>query len=385
MSTAVQFAAHRLATAWCTVLAAALTAGACFAAAPGTQPADAARPQPVGMRLVHYEDTTRRAWTADKPRPLATVLWYPAPAGTRESPWSVAIFDAGVNAIDAPLAATPARLPLIVLSHGTGGAAATLAWLAEALASHGYLVAAVNHHGNTAFEPEQRLEGQLIWWDRPRDVSVVIDRLLADPMWGPRIDATRIGVAGFSLGGYTALAAVGARLSQTQWDEHCATHPQDSPCKLPPEAADFTLDQARRLLTEDNRTRAASQHLEDSQSDPRIKAAFAIAPVLGPLMTRDSLRAIHVPVRVVVGERDDQSVPALNAEVLREAVPDVHVQVLPGVTHYTFLAPCNWRGRLAARGVCVDPDGVDRRAVHQAVAAQALAHFEQALRPVRSP
>jgi hypothetical protein len=38
------------------------------------------------------------------------------------------------------------NFPLVMLSHGTGGGAATLAWLAETLASNGYIVVAVNHH-----------------------------------------------------------------------------------------------------------------------------------------------------------------------------------------------------------------------------------------------
>jgi len=59
----------------------------------------------------------------------------------------VAIFNAGWNARQAPLSAAATKRPLIVLSHGTGGGAAGMAWLAETLASNGYIVAAVNHHG----------------------------------------------------------------------------------------------------------------------------------------------------------------------------------------------------------------------------------------------
>ncbi|MEO8922853.1 MAG: hypothetical protein ABI330_08520, partial [Caldimonas sp.] len=83
--------------------------------------------------------------------------------------------------VDAPMTAEPAKLPLIVVSQGTGGSAAAIAWLGETLAGNGYIVAAVNHHGNTAAEDEKRLEGTLIWWDRPRDLSVFIDKLLSDP------------------------------------------------------------------------------------------------------------------------------------------------------------------------------------------------------------
>ena len=69
------------------------------------------------------------------------------------------------------------------------------------------------HHGNTGYESNARLEAVAVWWDRPRDLSVLIDKLLAGPRFGSRIDPRRIGVAGFSIGGYTALATVGARIS----------------------------------------------------------------------------------------------------------------------------------------------------------------------------
>ena len=165
-------------------------------------------PRAVGLQSVLYEDATRRNWSASAARPIQTLIWYPAAAGSVESDWEVAIFKAGRVAKGAAPAEQPAKLPLIVLSHGTGGSAVGLGWLAQALAAQGYLVAAPHHHGNTAAEDTQPLQGTLVWWDRPRDLSRLIDRLLADPAWGPRIDASRIGVAGFSIGGYTALAIV---------------------------------------------------------------------------------------------------------------------------------------------------------------------------------
>ena len=60
------------------------------------------------------------------------------------------------------------EFPLIVLSHGTGDSAQIMAWLACALASRGYIVAAVHHPGNNALE-KYTAEGFLIWWERARD------------------------------------------------------------------------------------------------------------------------------------------------------------------------------------------------------------------------
>ena len=119
------------------VLSLALSALACAGPPP--------RPRAVGLRFRPYVDEARRDWSDTRSRPLATAVWYPAAHGAHERPWSVSIFNAGWSAQDAPLATDAGdRLPLVVISHGTGGGAATLSWLAEALATNGYVVAAVH-------------------------------------------------------------------------------------------------------------------------------------------------------------------------------------------------------------------------------------------------
>jgi len=50
-----------------------------------------------------------------------------------------------------------------------------------------------------------------LWWERARDLSAVIDGMLSDPTFMPRIDRQRIGAAGFSLGGYTMIAIAQGR------------------------------------------------------------------------------------------------------------------------------------------------------------------------------
>jgi predicted dienelactone hydrolase len=362
-----------------------LLALATLAGALGVQPAAAvepvtARPYPVGLRELRYEDPTRQTWTGNRPRPLVGALWYPGQPGTTEVDWDVAIFHAGRNAQGAAPAATPARLPLVLLSHGTGGAAAGLAWLGESLAAQGYLVAAVNHHGNTAAEDAPVLQGFAIWWDRPRDLSVVLDRLLADREWGPRIDTQRIGVAGFSLGGYAALASVGARLSARQRDAHCATQAQSPLCRLPPEAKG-TLADLQKLAASDARFRAALAGMDGDYRDPRIRAAFVMAPVFGPMLTRESLAAVNTPVHIVVGAADEQATPDDNARAIAKAIPRAELDVISKAGHYVFLPQCNWRGMAFVSEICADPPGVKRQAVHAHVAAQAITFFGRTLAP----
>lgn len=332
---------------------------------------------PVGLMKRQYTDPDRQSWDTKEARPLNALVWYPAAAGTIEKEWTVAIFQAGHNAQGAPLSAIPTKLPLVVLSHGTGGSAAGLSWLAENLAKHEFIVAAVNHHGNTAAESSTRIEGTLNWWDRAQDVKVLIDRLLADPWIGPRIDIHRIGVAGFSIGGYTALASVGVRLSRSQFNTYCAV---EENCQLPPEMSTrYTKADAMKLIHDDDRLNHAMERMEDSFEDPRIRSAFVMAPVAGFAMTQQSLKAVHVPVHIVVGKDDDQAVPETNAQPMARQIPGATLDLLPAGGHYVFLPTCNDRGKNFVKEICLDAPSVDRVALHAKVSSEALVFFQKTL------
>ena len=173
-------------------------------------------PFPVGVRTVVL---------SRQDRPLPVELWYPATdeyAGsdvaesTRDTyqlipgfplVWQEAVRDA---------TARPGRHALVVFSHGYGGHRRQSTFLCTHLASHGYVVAAVDHTGNTMLEVVQgvmtlRSGGTLPHPDtvlrefvalRPADVSYAIDQVLA--MDG-LVDPDRIGMAGHSFGGWTTL------------------------------------------------------------------------------------------------------------------------------------------------------------------------------------
>jgi len=131
-------------------------------------------------------------WRDARVHTLDVVVWYPAEAIARERPLIVHgldIFELGKAAQDAPLAAKAARFPLVVISHGTGGSGLSMAWLGEALAAHGYIVAAVHHPGNNAAEP-YTAKGFSIWWERARDLSETIRGMMADTK-GSAITLTR--------------------------------------------------------------------------------------------------------------------------------------------------------------------------------------------------
>lgn len=167
----------------------------------------------VGVANRTFKVDKRYNWRGAKTHGLITTIWYPADRGAAEQPQSIGspgapLFLAGDAAPDAGLAASPSKFPLIVLSHGTGGSVLQMAWIGTALAAHGYIAAAVNHPGNNAYDG-YTAQGFSTWWERARDLSTVIDKMLADTVFGPRIDSRRIGATGFSLGGYTMIEIAG--------------------------------------------------------------------------------------------------------------------------------------------------------------------------------
>jgi len=336
------------------------------------------RENSVGRKIRHFLDSERQSWVGDGPRPLSATIWYPASQNSVESRWSIGVFHAGWSALNADAVATPKKLPLIILSHGTGGAALQVSWLAETLASNGFLVMAVNHHGNTAAEDVYLPQGFTLWWERTLDISSSLDQLLSDPKFGPRVDTSRIGVAGFSLGGYTVLSAAGAITSLEQRSKFCADRPDNPVCTLPPEAG-FSLAELNSLIEADPEFKQSMVRSGEDYSDKRIKAVYSIAPVQGPVFTSESLASISIPVRIIVGAKDKQAIPEFNAEAIASAIPDSKLEILQDVAHYTFLARCSLKGKLFVRELCVDPKGVNRGDVHSRVGADALDFFTKSL------
>jgi predicted dienelactone hydrolase len=215
---------------------------------------------------------------------------------------------------DAELVGTPPHLPCLLLSHGTGGSALQLGWLGTALAAQSYIVASVNHHGNTSVEP-YTAQGSCLWWERAQDLSAVLDHLLADALFGARIGPTRTGAAGFSLGGYTVLAVAGGRTDLQMFAAFCSGPERDATCA---DQAEFPgmLAQVARLKRVDPRVQASLQRHNASFRDPRIRAVSAIAPVLGGALTPAGLAEVSMPVALVVGQADTVAPAPTNAQRL---------------------------------------------------------------------
>jgi predicted dienelactone hydrolase len=337
---------------------------------------------PVGYTNASVPGNT--ASRGDLDNRLHVVIWYPAAAGTPTEP--IAIGPPGVpyfvesqGALDAPFAETPAHLPFIVVSHGTGGTAMDLSWLCAGLAARGYIVASVDHPGNNALEAPT-IAGNAVWWLRADDLSRVIDGVLKMPRFGDRIDRARIGAAGFSLGGYTVLAIAGARSDDRLLAAYCSRKATTPVCSgaATPTMPDVAAKAAARAAG-DATFRAEMAANMTSHRDARVRAVFSIAPALGPAIIPESLTAIDVPVAVVAG-MGDPIVPVLdNAIPDALGIPNAALTLFPkAVGHYSFLTDCAPAGRATFAAICGDA-GPARTSLHLATTDLAAAFFDRTL------
>jgi len=321
-------------------------------------------------------------WRGAKTHALLATVWYPAVpsavVGPIEIPGMSQLFVIGNYAQDATLASSPAKFPMIVLSHGTGGSALQMAWLGTVLAAHGYIAVAVNHPGNNATE-DYTAQGFSTWWERARDLSMVIDSMLADPAFGGHIESNRIGAAGFSLGGYTMIEIAGGITDVEAYKQFCASPHADAICKSPPEFPTLVED-FDKLSKTDARFQASVRHASDSYRDPRVRAVFAMAPALGPAFRPASLQRIAIPVMIVAGEAD-KSVPIeSSARYFSANIPGAKLTIFPGkVGHYVFLDTCTESGRKTLPILCTDGPGEDRDAIHAKAATLAVEFFTSVL------
>jgi len=177
-------------------------------------PADPNRVGPfaVGRTSFDLTDPSRDG------RHFAVDVWYPSDrASVLGVPKSV--MNLTLTTLESPLAYdnprvanVPGGFPLVVFSHGTSGIRFQSFFLMEFLASHGYVVVAPDHPGHTledvvmdtidTFDQSFR--------DRPRDLSLAIDHMLernttAGDQFEGRIDGSRIGAMGHSIGAMSAL------------------------------------------------------------------------------------------------------------------------------------------------------------------------------------
>ncbi len=313
-------------------------------------------PQKTGIATIRFYDESRD-------RPMITEVWYPIadhiPAEKVNGLWQRC-----PEARDAPLKQSSKKYPLIVMSHGNGGDRTNNAWIAEILAANGYIVASVDHHGNTW--NNKIAENFIKIWERPQDVSYVVDQILEHQEFGSSINRKKIGFIGYSLGGHTGIWIAGGQIDKFD-KEMVANIPKDH---LPSSVNDD-------LISSIDYSPA-----KKSYRDPRISAVFVMAPALGHLFENASLQKISIPVHIVASEGDNITPIAESANILAKKIKKAAFTLIPGsANHYVYLNEVTKGGKVMLdKHLAFDPPGIDRSQIHEEIGHSAVKFFNYHLK-----
>ncbi len=314
----------------------------------------------VGFRDVQIDQ--------DTPRPLHVVIWYPTPeSGPVETIGENKVFFGNAARRDA--APAPGDHPLVVLSHGYGGSWRNLGWLGHALARQGYIVAAPDHPGTTTFDRDPTRAAML--WERPHDLSRVIDAITARPDLAGDVDDSRIAAVGHSLGGWTVAALAGARFETQRFAKECEIDSSPRACAL---AGELGL---------------ANPHLEQDLADPRIRAFVSLDLGLARGFSPQSLGEIKAQALVIAAGTDIGDMPAvLESGYLAEHLPEASTSsvTVPDAMHFSFMQLCKpdavalIEAETPGDGiVCKDGGSRSREEIHREIASVVTGFLAEAL------
>jgi predicted dienelactone hydrolase len=268
------------------------------AAPPSVPAADAPTLAALGPHAVGMSTISVPTGSAATSRKLRVVLWYPAPrqAAARpivyrhrlQPPPPLSALDVTTEGL-AVQGATPARgsFPLVIVSHGYRGWPESMSYLTENLASKGFVVAGIDH-GDLPFKDAAGFNASfaLTASTRASDQQMVLARLVQlastrGDRLGGSIDAEKVALIGYSMGGFGALATAGAG------------YDPESPAYRSLGGALADQADGRRV------------------ADPRIKAVIAIAPWGAQPPHRAwsaaSMKRLRTPLMVIAGDQDDIS------------------------------------------------------------------------------
>lgn len=235
---------------------------------------------------------------------------------------------------DIYLPTAPGSRPVIVISHGLGSDRTSFAYLAEHLASYGFVVAVPEHPGSSSQQLQALLTGTADqvtspreFIDRPLDVKYLLDELTrlsaSDPAFQGRMNLQQVGVVGQSFGGYTALALAGANFGSAALGNDCPALENSLNVSLLLQCLALSLPQPQYDL-----------------SDVRVQAAIAINPVDSKIMGKAGLEQIKIPVTIISSSVDTVT-PALPEQIQPFTwltTPNKYLALIDGGTHFSTIA-----------------------------------------------
>ncbi len=290
-------------------------------------------------------------------KPLEIGIWYPSQAAAQAVTMGPTTMNVAVNGT-----AHGESLPLVVMSHGTSSSFLGHFDTAIALADAGFVVVAITHTGDNYADQSRSADVM----DRPRQISRVIDHMLSTWNGHATIDPARIGMFGFSAGGFATLVSIGGIPDFSKIGPMCREYPGDFACQL---------------IAKSSRNIAAPLTAPPARAaDPRIKAAVVVAPALGFTFSPDGLRNVKVPVQLWRAENDALVPHPRYAEAVRIALPQApEYHVVPDAGHFDFLVPCSSALASLVPAICASAGDFDRAAFHASFNAAVLSYLNKTL------
>ena len=325
----------------------------CLLATALTMPSAQAQPFAAGLRTVAVGDSR-------EPNLLA---WYPSTGQAtrlRLGPYTLSAARNGRVAAG--------RHPVILFSHGWAGRARDHAVTAARLARAGFIVLVPQHVIAWYVPVTVHLTARLV------DFHTALAWAKSHPELGAALDPERIGAAGYSFGGLTALALAGGTPDSQLARSHCAVHKAHD--------AQFCRSVWRQRVW---RLAAALIHGDRAAPPPlTVRAIVLVAPV-GAAFDAASLRGVDAAVSIHRFGADELLRYPYHAAHLRALIKmeedDYHVYEQAG--HYAFIDPLpQWfvdQQGGKTRAAMHNPAGFDRAALIAAVGREMARFFARRL------
>lgn len=315
---------------------------------------------------------------------LDVTIWYPAKSGTGTPALSGdnRIFQGMAVRKDASI--KDGHFPLVLISHGSGSRAEAMAWIAAKLASEGFIVAGTNHPGTTSGYSTPADTPKI--WERTDDLSSILTALTTQGKWSSVIDAQRIGVLGFSLGGSAAMEISGARADLNAYRRYCEDYAAMMDCQWFAGGRGYVNNEPVSVPKLDLRTIDKTQ-FEQQNRDPRIRSAVLVDPGLALAFQLEGLKQIDIPLTFINLGGKGKIPPAVLADKLAAEVPGSTYQQVDEANHFSFLPLCKpeadaFLKSVGERDPICEPAGArDRADIHAELEKMIVAAFNRTLKP----
>jgi predicted dienelactone hydrolase len=231
------------------------------------------------------------------------------------------------------------------------------------LASQGWVVAGIAHFGESWVYGAENIDpsSAMRFWQRPQDVSVVIDNLSQEGLFNTSLKTDKIIMLGHSSGGFTSLAMAGAYLEAGKSEVYCASEKanEDKGC-------DYSQQSKRKPMSEEMLIKIGL--LQAQMLDERVAGVIALDPALGHATNKQSLKSIKVPALIIGSLKNDFLPFSTHSKFYASHIPGANlISIQQGAGHFIYIDKCDSEREVKGVPLCKDREGVDRKALQKEI------------------